>query len=107
MKYPFTLGPWECHSGMVWKNDIPIARMDREPGNGTMPVERDSNAHLIACAPELLASVRELTLALEAHLRESTRDHNLGNIDLLCPCSQNELARAKELLKKLDARFNS
>ena len=53
--------PWICHSGMVWKDGpevypkgdkdgIPICRMDREIGNGTMPTERDSNAHLIVTA---------------------------------------------------------
>lgn len=63
-----TPGPWTCHSGMVWKTvenqwpkgsevGIPIARMDREPNNGTLPVERDENARLIAAAPELLAAL--------------------------------------------------
>jgi hypothetical protein len=65
MKYPFTAGPWEVVSGMVQTKaehkcktpgcgvHIPIAYMDRKPGNGTQPCERDSNAHLIACTPEL------------------------------------------------------
>ena len=70
MKYSFTPGPWVCHSGMVYKdgsdvfpkgdnNGIPIASMHREPGNGTVPVERDANAHLIACAPELLTVLNQ------------------------------------------------
>ena len=29
---------------------IPIAHMDREPGNGTSPVERDDTAHRIVLA---------------------------------------------------------
>ena len=29
-------------------NGIPIAKMDREPDNGTAPVERDANAHRLA-----------------------------------------------------------
>lgn len=60
-----TPGPWEVDSGMVQTVaehtckipgcgvHIPIAWMDRKPGNGTMPVERDANARLIAAAPEL------------------------------------------------------
>lgn len=73
-----TPGPWVCASGMVWvydpstwaggdtestKEAIPIARMDREPGNGTAPWERDANAHLIAAAPELLEAA-EMGLGL-------------------------------------------
>ena len=53
-----TPGPWECHSGMVWKGEIPIARMDREPENGTQPTERDANARLIASAPDLLEACK-------------------------------------------------
>ena len=67
----YTPGPWVCHSGMVWKdgpnvfpkgneNGIPICRMDREPGNGTVPVERDANACLISAAPELLEACKAL-----------------------------------------------
>ena len=68
MKTQHTPGPWIMHSGMVWKDGpdvypkgkgldgIPIARMDRERENGTMPCERDANARLIAAAPELLAA---------------------------------------------------
>lgn len=68
----FTPGPWEVDSGMVQTVrehehegckvrggcgvHIPIAYMDRKPDNDTTPCERDSNAHLIATAPELLAA---------------------------------------------------
>jgi hypothetical protein len=44
-------------------NLIPIARMDREPGNGTRPCERDSNAQLIALAPQLYGIVRAALMA--------------------------------------------
>ena len=37
-----------------------IAWMDRESGNGTMPVERDANARLIAAAPDLLAALHSI-----------------------------------------------
>ncbi len=53
--------PWSCHSGMIWqdgpdvyptgnKDGTPITHMDREPGNGTLPVERDANADFIVQA---------------------------------------------------------
>jgi hypothetical protein len=49
-----TPGKWVVSSGMVeTENGIPIAKMDRETGNGTLPVERDDNARLIAAAPEM------------------------------------------------------
>lgn len=66
-----TPGPWEVESGMVQTVlehkcklkgcgvHIPIAYMDRTLGNGTLPVERDDNARLIAKAPEMLAFIRE------------------------------------------------
>jgi len=62
----YTPGPWACHSGSVYTDGgpvaTPIARMDREAGNGTSPTERDANAHLIAAAPcmyQLLEEVRD------------------------------------------------
>lgn len=66
MKMEYTPGPWECRSGAVIKPDhtydgIPLADMDREPGNGTTPVERDANAWLMAAAPDLLAALDTLT----------------------------------------------
>ena len=81
-----TKGPWTCHSGMVWKdgpdvypkgenNGIPIARMDREPGNGTVTTERDCNARLIAAAPELLDAATEMLSVLET-IDFSTLDVN-------------------------------
>lgn len=57
-----TPGPWRVSSGMVETeaNSLPIAWMDREPGNGTLPVERDENARLIAAAPELLSALKAI-----------------------------------------------
>lgn len=70
-KVKHTPGPWTCHSGAVYvdgpnvypkgeEDGIPIAKMDREVGNGTIPVERDCNAHLIAAAPEMFAALELL-----------------------------------------------
>ena len=43
--------PWTVESGAIFANGaIPIAHMDREIGNGTVPVERDENAKFIARA---------------------------------------------------------
>ncbi len=74
-----TKGPWTCHSGSVYvdgpdvypkgDNDgIPIAHMDREPGNGTEPVERDANAALIAAAPDLLEACKGARQALSGRI---------------------------------------
>ena len=74
-----TPGPWTAHSGAVYvdgpnvypKGDdlgIPIARMDREPGNGTVPTERDANARLIAAAPALLEAAKALIDELDGHI---------------------------------------
>lgn len=61
-----TPGPWQVNSGMVETvAGIPIAWMDREPNNGTMPTERDANAKLIAVAPKLLEALRDALKALE------------------------------------------
>ncbi len=60
-----TTGPWVYHLGCVYADcptaypkgkdtGVPIAHMDREPGNGTTPCERDANARLIAASPGLL-----------------------------------------------------
>jgi len=78
-----TPGPWTCHSGMVWKDGpnvfpkgsgedgIPIAMMCREPNNGTLPVERDANASLIAAAPELLEALNDLVQAHDVRMGPS------------------------------------
>lgn len=76
MRTTFTPGPWEVDSGMVQTGreilstglHIPICHMDREYNNGTLPVERDANARLIAAAPDLLEALRDLNDALvKAH----------------------------------------
>jgi hypothetical protein len=76
-KVTHTPGPWEVSSGMVQTirehecklpgcgTHIPIAYMDRTPGNGTLPVERDCNAHLIAAAPDLLYALQKCVEEME------------------------------------------
>ena len=60
------------------------------------------HADLSAAAPELLASLTETLTVLEQHLddecaiKKTTRDQ-------LCPCNQNEVARARALLARLNA----
>lgn len=80
-----TPGPWEVESGMVQTVakhtctlpgcgvHVPIALMDRNPGNGTLPYERDANAALIASAPELLR-VAELAYAFCVSMSKGPRD---------------------------------
>ncbi len=59
-----------CQSGMVYTQDeVPIAMMDREPGNGTYGAERDCNAHLIAAAPELLGALERIDALAETAIR--------------------------------------
>lgn len=85
-EYPPTPGPWHVVSGAVETLDgTPIASMDRESGNGTAPTERDSNAALIAAAPEMFDA---LVLTLEmlegvpgVHADESTeRPYRIADI---------------------------
>lgn len=62
--------PWKVESGMIYTQEgIPIARMDREPGNGTQPVERDENARFIVQAvnlhDELIEALRFVCIRLE------------------------------------------
>lgn len=62
-EYKHTTGPWECVGGAVYREGdekAPIAYMcrdERATEAGISPVERDSNAVLIAAAPELLAAL--------------------------------------------------
>jgi hypothetical protein len=79
-----------------------------EPGKAPYRVasyiERREDARLFAAAPELAASLRETLRALESHLDDDTVHANLPHRDHLCPCNQNEVARAKALLAWLDKR---
>jgi hypothetical protein len=54
MGYPHTPGPWCYESGLVTSDRGTVAYMDRENPK-TRPVERDSNARLIAACPNLEA----------------------------------------------------
>lgn len=70
----YTPGPWRMSSGMVETvTGIPIAWMDREPGNGTLPVERDANARLICAAPDLLETAKKVS-AIIAEWAETCGD---------------------------------
>jgi|SRR5579864_6445341 len=104
-----TPGPWEATkpalSCEIHANKIHVASAFAKVPAGTsdryiLEPEAEANARLIAAAPELLEALKETLRALESHLNESTRDHNLGNVDLLCPCSQNEVVRAKAAIAK-------
>jgi len=58
-----TKGPWKVENGSVYTHDQKrIALMDREEPQ-TSPIERDTNAQLIASAPDML-EVLEAVLAM-------------------------------------------
>src|SRR5574343_152984 len=68
--YRPTPGPWHVSCGSVYGPEgQPIADMDREPGNGTYPTERDRNAQLIAAAPAMRDALRWMR-ACEDNRRE-------------------------------------
>ena len=88
----YTPGPWKVVSGTVeTATGIPIACMDRAPGNGTRPVERDRNAHLIAAAPERLT-------VLAGFARFSAETGGARHYDLTGLCSD-----ARALLARIEA----
>lgn len=62
-----------------------------------------ANAHLIALAPELLIRLKETLRALESHIESDSRRTNISR-EGICPCTLNEVKRAKELLAKLESR---
>lgn len=65
MKTEHTSGPLNYSSGMIWAGkgeETPIADMNRIPGNGTTPTERDENAKRIVltwnCHDDLLSACK-------------------------------------------------
>ena len=77
METKHTPGPWEVDSGMVQTCDeTPIAHMDRTIGNGTMPVERDANARLIAAAPDLLLVLETIEASTDGLVNPLAREIN-------------------------------
>lgn len=63
----------------------------------------ESVRDLEAVQRKLVASLRETLRALETHLDDDTNAHGLKSRDILCPCNQNEVARAKAVLAEVDA----
>lgn len=61
--------PWRLVSGEVWRDNTPIARMDRDFGNGTTPEERDANADRIVlavnCHDDLLAACKAIMALID------------------------------------------
>lgn len=51
---------------------------------------------------ELLQLLKETLQCLEAHLDESCRDHNIKHRDLLCPCNQTIVTKAKSAIAKAE-----
>lgn len=76
--------PWKVVSGMIeTEAGVPIAHMHREPGNGTLPVERDENADFIvrACnAYEALLTVCERVYEYEYSISKDRKDRDGTNV---------------------------
>lgn len=82
-RYPHTPGPWVYRCGSVYAPDgRPLMHMDREPGNGVKPPERDSNARLAALAPDMLNALDDLIFDCDA-LGFSDPDANVRGVYLV------------------------
>lgn len=105
-------GPWVqsltdkgYHYGQILGSDGEIVasvgyrRMPNDP-------EDFANARLIAAAPELLAALEETLRALEQHLDDDANAHGLKSRDNLCPCSTNEVVRARAAIAKAKGAAN-
>ena len=75
--------PWRKESGMIMARDVPILHADREPGNGTLPVERDENIGfaLRACNNHD-ALVREIKMLVETIEDEGEHNHSPEECDV-------------------------
>ena len=92
-KTTHTKGPWIVVSGQVETPEgIPIARMAREPQNGTTPVERDCNAYLCAAAPEMLAILE----AFINHARLNNGDVGRRAIASFAGMAEEAIAKARK-----------
>ncbi len=73
-----TPGPWKVSNGVVYPEasgygPYAIAKMDQDSGNPIPPTERDSNAHLISAAPELLEIAKLILKEWEAPTEDVTQ----------------------------------
>ena len=57
--------------------------IDKETGDNVASVFDQSNAPLVACAPELLETLKRLWVAAENQLDQSATHDGLNNCDLL------------------------
>jgi len=74
----------------IWEDDPAQARENEEF------ILRACNCH-----SALVESLEETLRALEAHLDESCRDHNIKHRDLLCSCNTHEVVRVKSIIAKV------
>ncbi len=69
-KQTHTAGPWRAaKSGYIFGPDVQVANVGDYKDRELLPFNKerwDADARLIAAAPELLAALRELTIAAEA-----------------------------------------
>lgn len=102
-----TPGPWKLFRTQASAIDIGpdenhlVCRVFKLPSfSPWLPEHAEGNAALIAAAPALLAALEETLRALETHLDEACRDHNIKSRHLLCPCQDNEAHRARAAIAR-------
>lgn len=99
MKAKHTEGPWHYDDTwgliMAGKNEVAACHAGRA---GTRE-ETQANARLIAAAPELLVALKEVMTSLEVHISEVCPDDI--KLSEYCPCTENELARARAVIAKV------
>lgn len=93
------VGSYRCGCSVT---ATPIYDAPRDPAY-VFPDSRIEWCPLHAAAEEMRAALQETLRALEAHLDDDTRHANLKHRDLLCPCNENEVKRARALLAKVQA----
>ena len=103
-----TKGPWKINK---WERDNVVDGFETiitdRRGHGIVTFNKKgnnekviANAHLIASSPKLLEACEKLLRALEAHIDNECSEKNILNRDLLCPCNQNEIVFAKQVISE-------
>lgn len=72
--------------------------------NQHTPVDSERISQLLAERWSLLQALKETLKALESHLDESCRDHNIKHRDALCPCNKGEVVRARAAIAKAEGK---
>jgi hypothetical protein len=79
---------------MAWLFEIILDPSDKDAA------PRVVNRQMDDLTRDLIRSLTETLRSLEIHLDDDTHLCNLKHRDLLCPCNQQEVARAKAVLAR-------